>query len=161
MPYRDVAVCVDNIVVVEDVVCCDELAAELYKSGFSRRDTGETYGCQVGHFSFHFGRVERLHRLSDLSMTDVDNQENCWSSSKFSNESFYSDRGKTTARMQVRVSDSKRGRMREAHVLSAMLLYLRSEQIPLAGQKIVREFPPESIQTKYSVTKKRLYFCWC
>ena len=100
MPYRDVAVCVDNIVVVEDMVCGDELVAELYKSGFSRRDTGETYGCQVGHFSFQFGRVKRLHRLSDLSMTDVDNHENCWSSSKFSNESFYLDRGKTTARMQ-------------------------------------------------------------
>jgi hypothetical protein len=40
VPYRDVAVCVDDIVVVEDVVCCDELAAELYKSGLSRRDSG-------------------------------------------------------------------------------------------------------------------------
>jgi hypothetical protein len=40
VPYRDVAICVDDIVVVEDVVCCNELAAELYKLESSRRDSG-------------------------------------------------------------------------------------------------------------------------
>jgi hypothetical protein len=40
VPYRDVAIRVDDIMVVEDVVCCNELAAELYKLGFSRRDSG-------------------------------------------------------------------------------------------------------------------------
>jgi hypothetical protein len=40
VPYRDVTICIDDIVVVEDVVCCNELAAELYKLGFSHRDVG-------------------------------------------------------------------------------------------------------------------------
>jgi hypothetical protein len=39
VPYRNVAVCVDDIVVVEDVVCCDELAAELFKLRFPHRDS--------------------------------------------------------------------------------------------------------------------------
>lgn len=34
--YGDVAVCVDDIVIVEDVVCCNELAAELHRSDFLR-----------------------------------------------------------------------------------------------------------------------------
>ena len=59
MPYRDVAVCVDNIVVVEDVVCCDELAAELYKSGFSRKDIGRRLtAARSDIFRFTIGRVK-------------------------------------------------------------------------------------------------------
>jgi hypothetical protein len=33
VPYGDVAVCIDDIVVVEDVICCYELATELHRLG--------------------------------------------------------------------------------------------------------------------------------
>jgi hypothetical protein len=52
VPYRDVAVCVDDIVVVEDVVGGDELAAELHKSDLLGREVrvrGKTHRCKVRH----------------------------------------------------------------------------------------------------------------
>ena len=48
------AVCVYDIVVMEDVICCYELVAELYWSGFwSRGDLNdkEAHSWKVGHFS--------------------------------------------------------------------------------------------------------------
>lgn len=59
------------------------------------------YGYQVRHFRFAYGRVKRmLQELNDLSMTGVDDHENCSSSSywcevsrkfKFNSEPFYLD----------------------------------------------------------------------
>jgi hypothetical protein len=59
VPYRDVAVCVDDIVVVEDVVCCDKLAAELYESGIFRRNLGRRLtAARSDIFVFAIGRVK-------------------------------------------------------------------------------------------------------
>jgi hypothetical protein len=71
------AIGVDNIVVVEDVVSCNELAAELCKLGFSRRVSGRRLTATRSDIF-----VKRmLQELNDLSMTGVDDHENCSSSS--------------------------------------------------------------------------------
>ena len=38
VPYGDMAVCIDDIVVVEDVICCYERATELHQLGLLRKD---------------------------------------------------------------------------------------------------------------------------